>query len=138
MNIPSIPFNSHIGIKRSDREGYLLFLSKSEFHENHLGSIHASALFGLAEASSGEFLVRSRGSHDDIGGVVRRTKSKYISPAITDIYAKVTNPTDDVTGAIQKVITRGKALLDIQVELMDTEHKRIATFEFAWLIAREG
>ena len=43
------------------------------------GGVHASALLALAEASSGEFLLRHFGSSEGIVPVVRRLESKFRS-----------------------------------------------------------
>jgi hypothetical protein len=51
MNVTEIPFNHYIGIKESNQEKYLLMLDKSDNQLNHLGTMHASAQFSLAEAT---------------------------------------------------------------------------------------
>jgi len=55
-----LSFNRFIGLQGAD-EPHLLRLPASERYLNHIGTVHASALVALAEASSGEFLPRHRG-----------------------------------------------------------------------------
>ena len=74
MDVISLPFNAHVGLARSETKGCLLELAPRAEHLNHLGTVHASALYALAEATSGEFLVQARGDREAIGGVVRRAE----------------------------------------------------------------
>ena len=49
---------------------------------NHVGTIHASVLFALAEAASGEFLLRQLGELREEGFAVQRTSTvKFRKPA---------------------------------------------------------
>lgn len=137
MDITQLPFNSHVGIMRASKKDCLLMLSTRDCLKNHLGTIHASALFALAEATSGEFLIRSRGNRTEIGGVVRRNSSKYSAPAGGDVFSKVKTPTSIIEAAIEVVDVRGKSLVDIEVDLVDEELKLVSTFVFTWLLASE-
>ena len=57
MDITKIPFNQFIGLKISDKSGYLLMLDNRPEYRNHLDTVHASAMFALAEATSGYFFI---------------------------------------------------------------------------------
>lgn len=135
MDIINIPFNSHVGIARSKREGFLLELRKEKLHENHLGTVHASALFTLAEATSGEFLIRERGDREDIGGVVRRASCKYSRRASGDLNSRVTTAVEEVDAAIRQVDMKGRALIAIRVDLLNEDDQVVAGFEFTWMIS---
>ena len=50
MDVTKIPFNALIGLAHSDEPKYLLMLPVDEKYTNHLGTVHAGALFALAEA----------------------------------------------------------------------------------------
>jgi len=52
MNVAQIPFNAFIGIERAQGSERLLALPEHPRYLNHLGTVHASALLALAEASS--------------------------------------------------------------------------------------
>ena len=54
MDITLIPFNALVGIEYADAEGALLQLPSDPRYLNHIGTVHASAMLALAEASSGE------------------------------------------------------------------------------------
>ena len=57
MNVFELPFNKYIGLEKSSDTDHLLMLSEKEDYLNHLSTVHASALFALAEATSGFFLL---------------------------------------------------------------------------------
>lgn len=84
---------------------------------------------------SGEFLIRGRGEREDIGGVVRRSSSKYSSPATGDLYSRVTTLAEEVEVAIRQVDAKGRALIAIRVELVNEEDQVVAGFEFTWMIS---
>jgi hypothetical protein len=115
MNILSLTFNAHVGITRSIQDDCLLALDSERCHENHLGTIHASALFAVAEATSGEFLIRSRGERTDVGGVVRRSAAKYSRPATGVVSSRVKTERKVIVEVIATVDTRGKALVEIDI-----------------------
>ena len=56
MNVLELPFNKILLIKKSDEPDTILMLEDSVKYQNHLGTIHASAQYALAEATSGEIL----------------------------------------------------------------------------------
>ena len=57
MDVTKLPFNEFIGLKFSEKSEYLLMLENRNEYRNHLNTVHASALFALAEATSGYFLL---------------------------------------------------------------------------------
>jgi len=57
IDVTKLPFNYFIGLKISNKSGYLLMLDNRAEYRNHLDTVHASALFALAEATSGHFLL---------------------------------------------------------------------------------
>ena len=55
MNVLELPFNKYIGLEKVSNSDYLLMLNEKEAYLNHLSTVHVSALFALAEATSGFF-----------------------------------------------------------------------------------
>lgn len=137
VNILSLPFNARVGITLSTQDDCLQALDSGRCHENHLRTIHSSALFAEAEATSGEFLNRSRGERTDVGGVVRRSAAKYLRPATGVVSSRVKTEREVIVEAIATVDTRGKALVEINIEIFDQEGKQVGSFGFTWLIALE-
>jgi len=106
-------------------------------YQNHLGTIHASAQYALAEASSGEILERNFG---DWNGayfpVVRRVKVKYKNPAKGRLFSEGFIDADRAMKAKKELSEKGRTLVDVIVKIVD-EGKNI-TFEstFTWFIAK--
>src|SRR5687768_2723630 len=57
MDVSSLPFNQRVGIVAAEGTGGGLALPQSAETLNHLGTVHASAEFALAEAASGQYLI---------------------------------------------------------------------------------
>ena len=51
MNVADVPFNRFLGLRLN---GSVLALPADPKYQNHLGGVHASAQFSLAEAASGQ------------------------------------------------------------------------------------
>ena len=83
IDVLEIPFNKFLGLQQADpNNGYIFKLEPKKEYQNHLGTIHASALFALAEASSGEFLFNQFKDYRlDLIPVVRKVEVKYSKPA---------------------------------------------------------
>src|SRR6266849_9241306 len=80
-SVTELLFNSFLGIQVATEPSKLLRLPSGDQYLNHLGTVHASAQLALAEASSGEFLLRHFGSAQGILPVVRRLEAKFRKPA---------------------------------------------------------
>ena len=50
MNVLNLPFNKILLIKKSDLPDTILMLEDQVKYQNHLGTVHASAQYALAEA----------------------------------------------------------------------------------------
>ena len=136
MKIQEIPFNKFLGIQRSAREGYILELANSDNLLNHLGTLHAGALFSLAEATSGEFLLRQfHNSELDIIPVVRKADIKYSRPAESAVYSTadfVDDSADEIYAGLQE---RGKVIIQVKVGLYNEAGERIAVSTIDWFLA---
>ena len=137
MNIEQLPFNSLLGIRKSEEESTLLTLPFSEGLTNHLENVHASAIFALAEASSGEFLLRQRDSDSKVGGVVRKASCKYSAPARSSLNSSSPTDPEVLKQALLKVEEKGRALVTIEVLIQDESEKLIGKFTFDWLLVTE-
>lgn len=137
IEITQLPFNAHLGIEKCAAGQHLLKLPFADHLKNHLGSFHASALFALAEASSGEFLLRHCGEDNNIGAVLRKAACKYSAPATTDLLS--TSDTDPLTlpEALKTVAQKGRALTTIDIHLMDASLTTVARFSFDWFLTRQ-
>jgi len=137
MNVLALPFNEILMIQPSDLPDTVLMLEDREKYQNHLGTVHASAQYALAEASSGEILERNFGDwNGSYFPVVRRVEVKYKNPARGKLFSAGFIEADSAVKAKNELAERGRTLVDVRVKIMD-EGKNI-TFEstFTWFIAK--
>ena len=138
MDITALPFNRMIGLTRSEREGALLSLPGDVRYTNHLGTIHAGAMLALAENTSGECLLRE---FRDLGfavlPVVRRLEAKFRKPAHGRIHASAALPHETRAEFLTTLTSKGRALLDVSVELCDESGTVVMSATVEWFIARQ-
>ncbi len=138
MNVLKLPFNQLLLIKKSDLPGTILMLDDGTKYHNHLGTVHASAQYALAEASSGEILERNFG---DWNGayfpVVRRVEVKYKNPAKGRLFSTGFIDADRATKAKKELSEKGRTLVNVIVKIVD--EGKIVTFEatFTWFISKD-
>ena len=121
MDALDLRFSAMIGLERSDRPQLgSLYLDDVPDRRNHLGTIHASVQFALAEACSGDFL-QSRFSAltPMYAGVVRRAEVTYRSPARGRIYAKASAEEPRLREFEERLKSRGRAFISVGVVVSD-------------------
>jgi hypothetical protein len=135
-SVTELPFNSFLGIERTTDPANLLRLPSGKRYLNHLGAVHASAQLALAEASSGEFLLRHFGSVDGIVPVVRRIEAKFRKPAHGAVTSTANAAPESISQLDAELPSKGRCLIPVSVELHDESgvHTLSATVE--WFIKR--
>ena len=137
MNVLNLPFNKILLITKSDVPDTIFMLENHEKYQNHLGTIHASAQYALAEASSGELIERNFGDWQGAYfPVVRRAEVKYKNPAKGRLFSTGSIDAAIATKAKKELSERGRTLVNVMVKILD-EGKKI-TFEgtFTWFISK--
>jgi hypothetical protein len=117
-SVIELPFNQHVGLQIADDLTKVLQLPAGAQYLNHLGTVHASAQLALAEASSGEFLLRAIGDLAGIVPVVRRLESKFRKPANGRL-TSTASTADGIESLRNELEAKGRALITVQVELHD-------------------
>lgn len=136
MDITEIPFHKFLGLQKSDDDRYILKLEEKDEYLNHLGTVHASVLFALAESTSGEFLLRKFKDYDlDVVPVVRKADIKYRKPGNGQIHSKANFVDTDVLSIHEELQQKGRVLLKIEVDIFNSQDERIMTGIFEWFIA---
>ena len=136
-SVTELPFNRFLGLESATDPAQLLRLPAGTQYLNHLGTVHASAQLALAEASSGEFLLRSLGP--DSGGVipvVRRLESKFRKPANGTITSTVTTPPATLDQLRADLAAKGRAIVSITVELHDESGAHTLSATVEWFITK--
>lgn len=137
MNVLDLPFNKILLIKKSDVPDTILMLEDRMEYQNHLGTVHASAQYALAEASSGEILERNFG--DWKGAyfpVVRRVEAKYKNPAKGRLFSTGFIVQDSAMKAKKELSEKGRTLVDVIVRIVDEENNVTLEGLFTWFIAK--
>ena len=135
-SVTELPFNSFIGIQIATEPSELLRLPSGDQYLNHLGTVHASAQLALAEASSGEFLLRHFGSVQGIVPVVRRLEAKFRKPANGAVTSTVTAAPTALEQLDAELASKGRALIPITVELHDQSGAHTLSATVEWFIQR--
>ena len=136
MDITKLPFNAFIGVELAQSKDALLQLPSDPRYLNHLGSVHASAQLALAEASSGEFLLRHFGSADGIIPVVRRLEAKFRKPANGSITSTASATPEALAQLDSELASKGRSLIPVTVELHDESGAHTLSATFEWFIQR--
>jgi len=132
MRITDLPFNAHIGLRKSEREGVLLELPATERNGNHLGTVHASAQMALAEAASGQLLLDLLEDTAQVVPVVRRFEGKFRKPAHGTLLASARLTHSDAAEIQAQLASKGRAMVQVAVEVRaeDGTHTFSATVEW--------
>ena len=135
MNIEDIPFNHHIGVTKSSLPDYRLEIDSEGHHLNHLGTVHGSVLFSLAEASSGDFLLDYFRTTGAVAMIVR-SNAKYSDLAKGVIRSRILTGTEELEKARKAYQNKGKAMVEIAVQIVGEDDTQAAEFSFQWFLTR--
>jgi len=135
MDVTQIPFAKHIGIEKKE-EGTLK-LEPTEFVQNHIQSIHASAQFTLAETQSGLFLQEAFPELvGKVVGLLRGATVKYKNPATSSIYAMAYLEDDAKEKFMSQLERKGRAVVTVHVEVKDREEVVTMKGDFQWYVQK--
>lgn len=129
MNITELPYNQYIGIEKGDTD--VLLCKKPELL-NHVGTIHAAVLYGLAEAASGDWIIEHlMTKFPDTLALARQGSIQYKRPAENDCTAEANVDADALASCVTELENRGRATLAVPVRIL-CDGKPVATAEFDW------
>jgi acyl-coenzyme A thioesterase PaaI-like protein len=136
IDVTKLPFNQYLGLKISNKSGYLLMLDNRLEYRNHLDTVHASAQFALAEATSGYFLLNEFSKLADIVPVVRKVEVKYKKPVTGIIFSKANFQGTDKTEVLNELHKKERALLKVEVLLYNEVEEPIMQSVFEWFVKK--
>ena len=132
MNINTIPFIKLININQEEQT---LSMNLKEDVLNHLNTIHAGAQYTLAETQSGVYL---QNLFPHLEGkaipILRDSKIKYKNPAKTSISASAISKEEDIEKFKTQYEKKGRALINVDVEVKDENDKISCQASFTWFI----
>jgi acyl-coenzyme A thioesterase PaaI-like protein len=134
--VTELPFNRFLGLRHAPADSdALLALPESPDYANHLGTVHASAQLALAEATSGEFLLRHLPSLDGLVPVVRRLEAKFRRPANGALTSRASADAAKLAALLADIARKGRALIAVQVEVLDASGVVTLNADVEWFLA---
>jgi acyl-coenzyme A thioesterase PaaI-like protein len=139
MHVTDISINKTLGMQLAPSgNGYILEMRESPIVLNHVGTVHASAQFALAEATSGEFLLRHMSdAHGEIFAVLRSSQVKFRKPARGTLRASARFVGGNADLVMTELATRGRTLVPVFVDVTDTSNVVTMTGQYDWLLQRQ-
>lgn len=137
-SVTELPFNTFLGLRPSTEADKLLQLPAGGQYLNHLGTVHASALLALAEASSGEFLLKHFGSSLGMVPVVRHMEAKFRKPAHGAVSSRAAVTPEALAQLDADLAGKGRALVPVAVDLHDEAGTHALSATVEWFIQKMG
>jgi len=139
MEILSIPFHKFMDITRTHgNEDFIYMIQEKPEYLNHLGTIHACVQLSLAEATSGEFLLKEFNQiKSDVIPVVRKSEAKYHKPGNGELFSKAEFFSSTRSEVLNELSTKQRAITKVKVEVFDSNADKILTVIFDWFITKK-
>ena len=133
MEILDIPFVKKVGIDKN-QDGNLT-LSFVASNQNHLQTMHASALFALAETASGEALL-AQFPHlsGKVAPVLRDSNIKFKRPATNGVTAYSSITDESAVKFESQFGKKGRSSIKVDVVIKDIDSNVVFTGEFNWFL----
>jgi acyl-coenzyme A thioesterase PaaI-like protein len=140
MHVTDLAINKTLGMQLAGLDdGHILELPESPLLLNHVGTVHASVQFALAEACSGEFLLRQLGdAQSDVFAVLRTSDVKFRKPANGTLRAAARFANGDGKTVSTELASRGRVLVSVLVDISDTQGVVTMTGKYDWFLQRQS
>ena len=138
MHVTDLTIHKLMGMQLAAAgEPHLLVLPESPLLLNHVGSIHAGVQFVLAEACSGEFLLRYFGGDPSrVLAVLRGSKVKFRRPAHGELRASAQLVEKGGASPADELASRGRVLVSVLVEIADANAVVTIRGRYDWFLRR--
>jgi len=139
VHVTDLAINRAMGMRLAPAgSDHIVTLPASALLLNHVGSVHASVQFALAEAGSGELLLQHLGAaQDQVFAVLRTSSVKFRKPAHGELRAAAHFADTDAETLSANLTSRGRALVAVLVEVADTQGVVTMTGQFDWFLQRQ-
>ncbi|MES2364909.1 MAG: YiiD C-terminal domain-containing protein [Pseudomonadota bacterium] len=136
MLVTDLAINQAMGMRiAAPGATHILEMPESALLLNHLGSIHAGVQFSLAEACSGAFLqIQLADWQDRVMAVLRTSEVKFRAPAHGCLRASAQFDKILVASLSEQLITRGRALAPVLVEVVDAQNTVTMHGRYLWFL----
>ena len=139
MHVTELAIHKTLGIQLAAAgDAHILALPKSPLLLNHLGTVHAGVQFMLAEACSGEFLIRHFGDNPlHVFAVLRASNIKFRNPAHGELRASARFLESSRVSATDEFASRGRTFASVFVEVSDANDVVTMTGQYDWFLRRQ-
>lgn len=140
MHVTELAIHKLMGMQLAAAgEPHILELPESPLLLNHVGSIHAGVQFALAEACSGEFLLRHFGvGPREVFAVLRTAKVKFRRPAHGNLRASARWEEKGNATPTEELAARGQAFASVLVEIADANGIITTNGRYDWFLRRHS
>lgn len=136
MHVTDLAINKTLGMQlAADGHAHLLELPESPLLLNHVGSLHAGVQFSLAEACSGEFLLRHFGSDpSQLFAVLRTAQVKFRRPAHGALRASARFVEKSAEALADELASPRGTLASVLVEVADANGVVTMSGQYEWFL----
>jgi acyl-coenzyme A thioesterase PaaI-like protein len=137
--LDTVPMNKTLNLKSGvmTDEEFGMVLPYDKNYSNHLKGPHASAMFLVAEATSGGVAILTFGPDTmKMRPVVRRASAEYIKFMQGDVHSVGKIDKQAAEKAHKEMAETGKARLDVEVEVRDADENVGVKFTFEWALKK--
>jgi acyl-coenzyme A thioesterase PaaI-like protein len=134
----SIPYAAHTGAQVGDigPDGAIATLAKTDAVLNHIGTVHAGALFTLGETASGAAMSGLLADKIlEVRPVAANASIQYFKTAKTDLVAHG-EASVSAEFALKALEADGKVQFDVAVSIRDAENVEVATMTVSWHVKK--
>jgi acyl-coenzyme A thioesterase PaaI-like protein len=142
MHVTDLAINKTLGMRlAASGSDHVLEMPEMPLLLNHVGTVHASVQFALAEASSGEFLLRRL---DDVRNnafaMLRTSEVKFRKPARGSLRAsaRFADGVADPDRLLAELAARRRASVSVFIEIADAQGVITMTGNFDWFLQRQS
>lgn len=135
MKVLEMPLTKRFGIVQSDDSNYLLKQLYDKKNLNHIDTLHASAIYSLAEITSGFFLKKIFPQYaENTIPILRSSNIKYKKACNTSLFSKAKLLGITKTEIESQLATKKKTMLTIEVKLYNEMKELVVSGEFHWFV----
>ena len=130
-----VPFHANLAIRvLSSESGHGEALLPANGHVlNHMATVHAGALFTVADVAAGAAVLPMVWDRDDVAFVARGAEVRYLKPARGPIRATATCAEQGVVAELEGT---GKVDVPVAVSLADEAGVEVAALTLRWHLRR--
>jgi acyl-coenzyme A thioesterase PaaI-like protein len=140
MHVTDLAINKTLEMRLAPAgESHILEMPETPLHLNHVGTVHASVQFALAEACSGEFLLRHLGDkQNQVFAVLRTSEVKFRKPAHGALRASARFADGSADALAAELSSRGRALVSLLVDVADVQGVVTMSGRYDWFLQRQA